>query len=275
MNLKLKKNKLEIGNKLYDFFNYSNDSIKLFNFLENKKDITLVKFIYNNFDMNDLKNTCWKIEKDSSKFYKFFDKENTVHNFLLEKNNTSTEVLSSNKYTGNFFNKFHFFSDFLPYTVVSCDNNSITLIYLHSSGGNAKYFLKKINKNPIDSLLIGKWRNTNKYKIKKQELNLLEKISNYQVINYKSNKFDSIKKSFDYSQIIISKDSLTRIFNNGSFSDPSYFLFYNSKTKILFLDNQNKKPQFLNFKEISKDTILVKISDPSLLYEYSKVNKKS
>ncbi len=257
-----------INRKKYHYKNYLNDSILIESFGDENKNISLKKIDFNNFNLNDLNKTEWGSIKNNNKSLIRFKKDKGVSNFIKFKNEFSAKNIYFNEYKGKFFNKFHFFGGDNPFFLMNKSDSIIKILGAHDMSF-FEFTYRKLNKEKNDHL-IGSWLRVNKNNFINIETysDFISKL-NKKDVNY-SRKLDSLNYIIDYDKIEFSKNGffIRKLKTKLDSLKIKYTYDYSSNTNHIFIDNPFFSSQYFQIQELSKDTLIIEISNPRFIYEY-------
>lgn len=282
--IKLTHNRIKINHT--DFlFNHNNKELTIFDPKEIIPPLKLHKFKYRNVDIKNLDNSEWKLlkkEQDTTNVSRFIriDSDKGIRYFYKEKESVHTNKSIFRPYEGKMFDKFHAFSHIYFSTIIYSSKDSLIVLYTNSPNTSfSKRFFKKINTNPHNNQLIGKWRQTD-YKSVRNSIyknTFIKKIRRF----HKENSIEE-KKLIDFKNIEFAKNgSIIRKFfmkNNDSTILKSKFS-YNKYTNYIFINDLNtpskdvftEEQQSFQVIKLTNDSLIMKLNEPNLLLKYKKV----
>lgn len=273
ISFELKKENIFLDNIQYQYKNFNNDSIIIYNYYDTI--LRLGKIDISDFNVNELNNSNWLLniddEKKRTQFLKIRDR-NGMHFFAKFKNDTI--YFHKIPFLGKYFNKFNVYSMHTVLIPVQYNKDSLSLLDFGIVNENEEiivknHILKRLSTSKkINPLLIGKWR-----RIKSNNVHNSIVINRY-IWDIDENdlefetKIDSIEALLDYSKIEFNNNQkLIRYLKNRKIKIVSD-IDNTPVSKYLFINNTHFDNQYLEIKKISKDSLTILISEPNFIYNY-------
>lgn len=266
--------KIKIDEIDYDYQNFNQDSLTLYNFNQNKTD--LIQFQFSEFDNKELNGSDWSLNFTN-------EKGNSINQFMKIKNQRGFHFFSSNienlndtvylyetPYIGKFFNKFNIYS--LYNVILICNYNEKNISFLrfenYKNRKSDKFILDKVMQKKINPMILGKWNKTKEYNKlnsrtnRKFRFHIKETDKNYK------RKIDSINQLLDYSKIEFTHNQKFIRFLKDDSIQIIYDINNTPVSKYLFIDNIDFESQNFEIIKLTKDSLTIQISEPNFLYNY-------
>lgn len=276
-NVVLSDNIITINSDRYNYRNFNKDSIIIYNYFENNNDISLIKFDFKNFDVNELNGSNWSlnfigrngIKRDQ---YLKFDEDERIHFFSNVNGDRDTIYFNEILFNGKFFNKFNVYVGSSVSIFGSYTKSNLCLLNIEEIGKGKfiaeNYTLKKVHTKKINPLLIGKWYKTNKKNpfnnrtYFKHTYKIDERDKDFEI------KMDSVEKLLDYSKIEFTDNQELIRYLNKEQMKVIYKVNNTPVSKYIFVNNPDFVTQYFEIKSVTQDSLVIEISEPNFIYNY-------